>query len=510
MRSRIDAMTVEDARQVLLGSGVVAFVPRDWPTLTEWRAMSPDERRVSTERRVSGPPTAELDQACAAIRLLGERGDTEATPILVRLFEGHPDRRVRLAAAHALAGIDDPRAHAALDGRWADADSTIATIAVRAAVFRDLTTVWQRFRAPVQAVLDRRADTPVEEQVVITLFYVCRGTTWPRTIERDADPLVVEPRLVDLAARLRHHEHIGASARDVLALVPAKQAVTAIERYPYEPVLPRAALPEHRDFLARYLDGERGVWNELVEQAVAVAQHPDLREEAHAVATEIMKRVRHNADVVRAVLREAGAAIADEEPPAGDVELARVTSLFGSLPIALDAFWRVAGSVSLAPAGSDQYHYGDCTLEAEGLSLLALDPLEVHGPRGLTPALDEYVAEIARSHREIVGPFSFDFAPDFLHKQGISGGPPYSLELPPPNPADAVDPRVREARHRLRFVEYLRHCFRWGGFCVLEVAHRPIDHIDLNDRIAFKRIRGDWGEAADRLLQKLRADLVDF
>ena len=506
----MSAMTVEDARQVLLDSGVVSFVPRHWPTLAEWRAMSADERRAATEHRVAGPPTVELDRACAAIRLLGAHGDTGATPILVRLFEGHPDRRVRLAAAHALAGIDDARAHVALDQRWADADATIATIAVRAAVFRDLATMWQRFRAPVQAVLDRRSDTPVEEQIVMTLFYVCHGGTWPRTIAAESDPLLVEPRLVDLAARLRHHEHIGASARDVLALVPRDQAIAAIERYPYEPVLPRASVPEHRDFLARYLDGERGVWNEIVEQAVAVVQHADVREEAHAVATEIMRRVRHNADVVRAVLREAGASVADEEPPATATDLERLASLFGPLPIALDAFWRVAGSVSLAPGGSDHYHYGECALEAEGLSLLALDPLEVHGPRALAPALDDYVAEVARSHREIVGPFSFDFAPDFLHKQGISGGPPYSIELPAPNPADAVDPRVREARHRLRFVEYLRHCFRWGGFCVLEVAHRPIDHIALNDRIAFKRVRGDWGEAADRLLQKLRANLLDF
>jgi hypothetical protein len=124
--------------------------------------------------------------------------------------------------------------------------------------------------------------------------------------------------------------------------------------------------------------------------------------------------------------------------------------------------------------------------------------------------MDGYVAEVAASHREIVGPYLAELSRDFLHKQNIAGGPPYSIELPAPTPADAIDPRVLFARHRVRFVEYLRHCFRWGGFCILEVAHRPLDHIDLNDRVAFRGVTGDRDEAAGRLLARLRADLVDF
>ncbi|HTR51292.1 MAG TPA: HEAT repeat domain-containing protein [Kofleriaceae bacterium] len=476
-------MTVEDARKALVETGATTLVPL---------------------------PKPELDRACGAIRELGKAGDVDSAGTLARLLESHPDRRLRVAAAHALAGIDDERAHTALDARWDDKDNTIATVAVRAAVFRDLPTVWTRFRAPVQAVLDRRSDTPGEERVVAMLLYACHGGTHPRRIEPSADPLVVEPRLVDLAARLRRHDVIGDTARRVLSVVPRDEAIAAIERYPYDPVLPRVPLPERRDFLARYLAGERGVWNELVEQAVAVVQHAELRDEAHAVAVEIMKRVRHNTDVLRGVLREAGAELEREDAPAGDADLAKLASSVGPIPIALDAFWRVAGSISLTPGGANRYSYGACALESEGLSLIALDPLEVWGARAQTHALASYEDEIARSHPEIVGPFCAELSRDFLHKQDISGGPPYSIEMPPPSPADAVDPRVYFARHRLRFVEYLRHCLRWGGFCILEVAHRPIEHVDLNDRIAFQRVTGDWGEAAARLLARLRADLVDF
>ncbi|HEY1559138.1 MAG TPA: HEAT repeat domain-containing protein [Kofleriaceae bacterium] len=476
-------MTVEDARKALVESGATTLVPL---------------------------PKQALDRACAAIRALGSAGDRDSVPALARLLEASPDRRLRTAVAHALAAIDDEHAAAALDARWLDDDGVIASIAVRAAVCRDLPTVWSRFLGPIQAVLDRRTDSPDEERIVAKLLYVCHGGSEPRQIAPGQDPLVVEPRLVDLAARLRHHELIGHYARRALSVVPREEAIAAIERYPHDPVLPRVAAPERRDYLARYLGGERGVWNELVEQAVAVVQHDELRAEAQAVAHELMKRVRHNADVVRGVLQAAGAQLAREEPAADDDALCLVAARFGPLPIALDAFWRVVGSIALVPGGADMYSYGPCALEADGLALVALDPLEIAGVADQRYGMDGYVAEVAASHREIVGPYLAELSRDFLHKQNISGGPPYSIELPAPTPADAIDPRVLFARHRVRFVEYLRHCFRWGGFCILEVAHRPLDHIDLNDRVAFRGVTGDRDEAAGRLLARLRADLVDF
>ncbi len=358
--------------------------------------------------------------------------------------------------------------------------------AVRQLAVHELALLWQRFLPYVQNVLDRRADGAVAERLVRALF---RGA-------RDArpSPLVAEPRLVDLAARLRRHDGVGEDARSLLAVAPQALAVAAVARYPYEPVRPRVPMPEPRDCLARYAGGERSVWNELVEHAVAIAQHDELREEARAVAGELMKRVRHNADAVRAVLREAGARVDEEQAPASDADLARVSELAGPLPLALDAFWRVVGSITLAPADA-------CALEEDGISLAALGPLVVHGARELGSALDRHERAIAASHREIVGPLALEL---------IAGRRAATVDLPPPTPADAVDPRVQHGRHRLRFVEYLRYAFRWGGFGVLEVAHRPIEHVAPEDRVAFARVTGEWGPATDRLVAKLRANLVGF
>jgi hypothetical protein len=336
--------------------------------------------------------------------------------------------------------------------------------AVRALAVHELAMLWQRFLPHVQMVLDRKTDAAAAERIVRALFRGC--------CEARPSPLVAEPRLVDLAARLRHNDTVGAAARSLLAAAPHDDAVAAVERYPHDPVLPRVPMPERGDFLKRYLGGERSVWNELVEHAIAVAQHDELRDEAGAVATELMKRVRHNADAVRTTLRDAGAELRDEAGPAKDADLARVMTLAGPLPIALDAFWRVVGSIALIPSPA-------CSLASDGLELVELEPLVVRGAHEFDEQAAAHERLVAATHREIVGPFQLVFMP----------GSPSSIDLPPPTPADAVDPRVHHGKYRVRFVEYLRHAFRWGGFDGL-VGHRD--------------------EAGQQLRAKLRANLVDF
>jgi hypothetical protein len=51
-------------------------------------------------------------------------------------------------------------------------------------------------------------------------------------------------------------------------------------------------------------------------------------------------------------------------------------------------------------------------------------------------------------------------APDDLHKSNASGGDPYEIDVPDA----ATDARVRNERHDLLFIDYLRLCFRFGEF----------------------------------------------
>ena len=50
--------------------------------------------------------------------------------------------------------------------------------------------------------------------------------------------------------------------------------------------------------------------------------------------------------------------------------------------------------------------------------------------------------------------------PDDLHKADTSGGDPYEIAVPDPR----ADAELLNERHGLFFVDYLRLCFRFGGF----------------------------------------------
>ena len=73
-----------------------------------------------------GTRDAILEQARAIIDVLVARRDLDAVPLLATLFDGHPDHRLRVSCAHALAALGDRECLAALDARWDDADDVIA------------------------------------------------------------------------------------------------------------------------------------------------------------------------------------------------------------------------------------------------------------------------------------------------------------------------------------------------------------------------------------------------
>ncbi|MFN8659151.1 MAG: hypothetical protein U0105_22630 [Candidatus Obscuribacterales bacterium] len=241
--------------------------------------------------------------------------------------------------------------------------------------------------------------------------------------------------------------------------------------------------------------------------APQVLADSDLRTEAEAVAEALMLRVRKNAAVLRETLSASGAWIADETAPLTANDLKFLTEKFGPLPLSLDVFYRTVGSIKLIPKAD--YNYGDdVTLEqADGVSLIALDPLQVEAATELTWLVEECSEDPDYPFDE----FYFYLSPDYLHKQNISGGMSYSVQLPSPTAQEALDPAVRFERHELSFVKYLRYCFRWGGFPGLDVCeHTDEDDVPLNWRIGFYTVEGPWRPAYRRLPDSLTKGLVDF
>jgi len=126
-------------------------------------------------------------------------------------------------------------------------------------------------------------------------------------------------------------------------------------------------------------------------------------------------------------------------------QLARLEKMAGALPLSLRVFYEVVGSVDWI---------GRHPALAPEQDSICPDPLVVF-------PLDEALEE--RKHRmedEDEGEAVITIAPDDLHKADTSGGEPYEIAVPDLR----ADGELLNERHRLLFVEYLRLCFRFGGF----------------------------------------------
>lgn len=248
-------------------------------------------------------------------------------------------------------------------------------------------------------------------------------------------------------------------------------------------------------YLDRYRAGaHEQVWAELVALGPAVRDEP-IYTDARAVAHETMRRVRHNIETLIPRLREISyqfgddsAPVSEEDrwhlvpvfaPPAPQVAtiIARLESQVGPLPLSLRAFYEVVGTVNLVGKATVTWGRWERDLERER----GLDPLYVDGAEALDDVVtwedvyggsteeedrgldDSDGEDICDGHAYALLPhdcFLVQIAPDWDLKYGMSGCGGYEIAVPNPS----ADARLLTEWHRTTFVNYLRICFRWGGF----------------------------------------------
>jgi hypothetical protein len=223
-------------------------------------------------------------------------------------------------------------------------------------------------------------------------------------------------------------------------------------------------------YFDRYRNGQFvAVWDELSALGADV-RDPTLFADATSVAQMTMERVAANIsrlverlashgyefgvypDGSRFTSKSAALAKPDAALRTRTAELER---LAGTIPLSLKAFWDVVGSVSLIGRGHDGWpDYSD--------------PLHVESPIAGLAEFDDWQADHAMDEDAACETFPCPIAPDVLHKDNVSGGPPYSIGLPDPG-ADAI---VRDEWQNVRFVPYLRIAILdWGGFPGLSDAN---------------------------------------
>jgi len=197
-------------------------------------------------------------------------------------------------------------------------------------------------------------------------------------------------------------------------------------------------------YLERYLAGDRNrVWAEFLELGETIRRET-LLADATAVARETMRRCRTNVERLSERLLAVGYEFKNPDQalvsPSEKVfeQIADLEARVGPLPLSVCAWYEIVGSVDFTgshPDWPDAYP----------------DPLVVY-PSDYILAYDE--------DNWYRGRYRLDMAPDPLHKENVSGGPPYAIWLP----NAAVDAPFEDERHDTTFVNYLRICFQWGGF----------------------------------------------
>jgi hypothetical protein len=192
----------------------------------------------------------------------------------------------------------------------------------------------------------------------------------------------------------------------------------------------------------RYKAGEhKQVWAELG----AAAREDPTAADALAVAYETMRRVEANVRTLVQRLIAMKYAFTSEPRRAPDSSVRKAIADFekdaGSLPLSLRVFYEVVGEVNFIGTHP--------AIDPKGNSI-AIDPLVVYG-------FDEGLAEC---DDEDDAPSAITIAPDDLHKANVSGGDPYEMAIPDLR----ADGELLNERHNLFFVDYLRLCFRFGGF----------------------------------------------
>jgi hypothetical protein len=220
------------------------------------------------------------------------------------------------------------------------------------------------------------------------------------------------------------------------------------------------------NLLERYLHGDTAkVYEEIERMGQAAFERSSFRE-IEAVLNETMTRVAYNLDVIHSAL--VSEKYCFKKIPRYDFEfpllkprwgtkfrinrLERKVRRFGHVPLSLKMFYTKAGSCNFAW----DYDSND-KIPWEGADPIQISPIT-------------YLLAEAKQIEMDDEPMGLPVSAVYYHKDNISGGPPYSVEL---TAKPQVDSLFLNEEHETTFVNYLRIAMENCGFSrAYEVSNR--------------------------------------
>ena len=222
-------------------------------------------------------------------------------------------------------------------------------------------------------------------------------------------------------------------------------------------------------FIERYLSGEEGT--SVYDDIYALGEEAftdEYFEDVHAVLTETFKRIAFNLPIIYKELNNIGyvfkttfACNSDKTLvfPLPDTDqliekLEDAAAEFGKIPLSLKLFYKIAGTYNLAWDYESQPHL--LWEEADPLQITSLDDLVDYVN---SDDWKEYLRDsLEYDENEIP---ALELSADYLHKDNVSGGLPYSLQI---TQKDSVDALFLNEPNETTFINYLRICTENCGF----------------------------------------------
>lgn len=239
------------------------------------------------------------------------------------------------------------------------------------------------------------------------------------------------------------------------------------------------------DFYTRYRKGEfKTVYDEILELKQD-AFSPENFSEIEMVLEETFRRVSYNLKIIYQELKKIDYLFKTNFesnfdkplcPPLPNTEnllknLEKNVSSFGYVPLSLRKFYQIVGSCNFVwnyEINEERFWEG-------------ADPIQVGSLDELTDytASEDWIEDMNESVEDSEKPY-LELSADFLHKDNISGGMPYSIEI---TDQPSIDGLFLFEPHNTTFVDYLRISLENCGFSLISEREINNDHKSFFSRV---------------------------
>ena len=222
-------------------------------------------------------------------------------------------------------------------------------------------------------------------------------------------------------------------------------------------------------YYQRYINGEdgRAIYNEIYSLSTK-AFNDEYFNDIEKVLTETFYRVAFNLEIIFLELKDSGYAFKSDFESNSDkpllqplsntnsllAKLDEATKDFGHLPYSLKLFYKIVGACNFGwDYENNPVIPWPC---ADPIQICSVDDLVEYV---LDDDWEEYVRG-ARDYNDSRPPY-LELAADYLHKDNISGGEAYAIQL---TKEQSIDALLLNEPHQTTFINYLRICMENCGF----------------------------------------------